>query len=172
MSFEEKRVLRYTFFPSRIGNIGLAATEEGICRLNLSVDPEEFGAELEARYNCAAVEDGGHFAEIKRDLEDYFERRARGFNCAIDLIEGTDFQRRVWRALLKIPYGQVRSYGWVAREIGRPKAVRAVGGANARNPIAIVIPCHRVVRSDGGLGGYGGGPEVKRELLQIEGVVL
>jgi O-6-methylguanine DNA methyltransferase len=86
----------------------------------------------------------------------------------MDLSSGTDFQRRVWRALQKIPRGQTRSYGWVARKIGRPKAARAVGTACGANPVPIIIPCHRVIASDGSLGGFGGGLPLKRRLLALE----
>ena len=92
------------------------------------------------------------------------------FQIDIDVIEGTSFQRRVWRALLEIPYGQVRSYAWGAQRIGHPKAVRAVGQANGRNPVAIIVPCHRVIRSDGTIGGYGSGVGVKAALLRREGL--
>lgn len=82
---------------------------------------------------------------------------------------GTDFQRLVWDAIYQIPYGEARSYKWIAEQIGRPKAVRAVGSATGSNPITIIIPCHRVIGSNGKLGGYGGGLERKRQLLSLEG---
>jgi len=91
------------------------------------------------------------------------------FSDGLDLDQGTPFQRRVWRTLLDIPRGETRSYSWVAEQIGRPDAARAVGQAVGANPLAIVVPCHRVVASDGGLGGYGGGLALKETLLQIEG---
>jgi methylated-DNA-[protein]-cysteine S-methyltransferase len=104
-----------------------------------------------------------------RELEQYFAGNRRQFTPALDL-RGTEFQRRCWRALLAIPYGETRTYAQIARAVGRPRGFRAVGMANHDNPIAIVVPCHRVIASDGTLGGYGGGLEVKRRLLELEGV--
>ena len=87
----------------------------------------------------------------------------------MDLSSGTDFQRKVWSTLRKIPRGQTRSYAWLAQQVGKPKATRAVGAACGANPIPVVIPCHRVIASDGSLGGFGGGLPIKRRLLQLEG---
>jgi O-6-methylguanine DNA methyltransferase len=150
--------------------LGVAATARGLCRLNLKVDPLLFHDELETRYNRSAVEDDLFFAKVKEILKGYFAGTVADFHIDIDFIEGTSFQRRVWKTLLEIPYGEVRSYAWVAERIGNPKAVRAVGQANGRNPVAIIVPCHRVIRNDGTIGGYGGGVEVKAELLRREGV--
>lgn len=104
-------------------------------------------------------------------LEEYFEGRRRVFDLPLELV-GTPFQQRAWRALASIPYGTTISYGEQARRLGRPRAARAVGAANACNPIAIVLPCHRVVGADGSLTGYGGGLEVKRALLEHEARVV
>jgi len=106
-----------------------------------------------------------------RQLNEYFASRRREFTFPIDL-RGTPFQLQCWRALLEIPYGETRTYADLARVVGRPKAYRAVGMANNRNPIAIVVPCHRVIASDGTLCGYGGGLDVKRRLLELEGALL
>ncbi len=105
-----------------------------------------------------------------RELEEYFAGKRRSFTFPLDL-RGTKFQLACWRALLEIPYGETRTYADIARTVGRRKGFRAVGMANNRNPIAIVIPCHRVIASDGTLCGYGGGLEVKRWLLQHEGAL-
>lgn len=105
-----------------------------------------------------------------RELEEYFTGDRREFTFALDL-RGTDFQVACWRALLAIPYGETRSYADIARAVGRPQGFRAVGMANNRNPIAIVVPCHRVIASDGTLCGYGGGLDVKRKLLELEGAL-
>ncbi len=104
-----------------------------------------------------------------RELEQYFAGRRREFSFALDL-RGTDFQRRCWQALLAIPYGETRTYAELARAVGQPRGFRAVGMANHDNPVAIVVPCHRVIASDGTLGGYGGGLPIKRWLLELEGV--
>jgi O-6-methylguanine DNA methyltransferase len=102
------------------------------------------------------------------ELEEYFAGGRRDFSFPLDM-RGTDFQLDCWRALLAIPYGQTRTYADIARAVGKPSAFRAVGLANNRNPIAIVVPCHRVIASDGTLCGYGGGLDVKRKLLELEG---
>jgi O-6-methylguanine DNA methyltransferase len=101
------------------------------------------------------------------ELDEYFSGQRRKFSLPLDL-RGTDFQLKCWRALLEIPYGETRSYRDMARAIGHPHAFRAVGMSNNRNPIAIVVPCHRVIASDGTLCGYGGGLEIKRKLLELE----
>jgi O-6-methylguanine DNA methyltransferase len=112
----------------------------------------------------------GSMRRYLAELEEYFAGRRREFSFPLDL-RGTDFQLACWRALLSIPYGETRSYAAIARAVGKPNAFRAVGMANNRNPIAIVVPCHRVIASDGGLCGYGGGLEVKRNLLELEGAL-
>jgi O-6-methylguanine DNA methyltransferase len=104
------------------------------------------------------------------ELQEYFAGDRREFRFPLDL-RGTDFQIACWRALLAIPYGETRTYADIARAVGRPQGFRAVGMANNRNPIAIVVPCHRVIASDGTLCGYGGGLDVKRKLLQLEGAL-
>lgn len=103
-----------------------------------------------------------------RELEEYFAGKRREFRFALDL-RGTAFQLACWRALVAIPYGETRTYADIARAVGRPQGFRAVGMANNRNPVAIVVPCHRVIASDGTLCGYGGGLELKRKLLELEG---
>ena len=105
-----------------------------------------------------------------QQLREYFAGKRRDFNFALDL-RGTDFQRACWRALVAIPYGETRSYADIARAVGRPQGFRAVGMANNRNPVAIIVPCHRVIASDGTLCGYGGGLDVKRKLLELEGAL-
>jgi methylated-DNA-[protein]-cysteine S-methyltransferase len=107
------------------------------------------------------------FEPVKAQLRAYFRGELKRFELAL-APQGTAFQLRVWEALKEIPYGQVASYGDIAKAIGNPKAVRAVGGANARNPIPIIIPCHRVIGSDGSLTGFGGGLETKRRLIDLE----
>lgn len=104
-------------------------------------------------------------------LNEYFAGQRREFSMPLDL-RGTDFQLKCWRALLDIPYGETRSYRDLAEAIGHPNAYRAVGMSNNRNPVAIVVPCHRVIAADGSLCGYGGGLDVKRKLLDLEGAQL
>jgi methylated-DNA-[protein]-cysteine S-methyltransferase len=106
--------------------------------------------------------------ETERQLREYFEGRRKAFDLKLDF-NGTEFQRKVWAALLTIPYGETRSYAQIARQIGKPEAVRAVGAANGKNPISIVAPCHRVIGSSGKLTGFAGGLEAKAFLLALEG---
>jgi methylated-DNA-[protein]-cysteine S-methyltransferase len=108
--------------------------------------------------------------EAVRQLRAYFAGQLRHFDLLLDL-RGTDFQRRVWRELERIPYGETRSYRQIAEAIGAPRAVRAVGAANGANPIPIVVPCHRVIGANGKLVGYGGGLPLKKRLLQLEGAL-
>lgn len=105
--------------------------------------------------------------EVFRQLTEYFEKKRKTFDLPLK-VEGTEFQMKVWEALQTIPYGKTCSYADIARKIGNPKASRPVGGANHSNPIMIVIPCHRVINANGGIGGYGAGIEVKQYLLNLE----
>jgi len=107
-------------------------------------------------------------ALVKKELTEYFRNERKEFSCSIEFLEGTVFERKVWNTLKEIPYGETRSYKWLAERLGRPKAARAVGNALGKNPIPIIVPCHRIVESGGGLGGYTGGVDVKRRLLGIE----
>jgi O-6-methylguanine DNA methyltransferase len=107
---------------------------------------------------------------VVHELREYFDGKRREFAVPLDL-HGTDFQKKCWKALLKIPYGKTRTYADIARAVGSPQGFRAVGMANHDNPIPIVVPCHRVLASDGTLGGYGGGLDVKRKLLELEGAL-
>ncbi len=107
-------------------------------------------------------------ASLKRELREYFEGGQEEFTQEIEITKGTEFDKRVWLALRKIPYGETRTYKWLAEKIGRPNASRAVGQSLGRNPIPILIPCHRIIESDGSLGGYSGGVDIKRRLLDIE----
>jgi methylated-DNA-[protein]-cysteine S-methyltransferase len=115
------------------------------------------------------VEDGEYpiLRETERQLKEYFEGNRRSFSLALDM-RGTRFQNDVWAALLAIPFGETRSYGQLAKQLGNPKATRAVGAANGRNPISIVIPCHRVIGSSGKLTGFAGGLDTKAHLLELE----
>jgi len=112
-------------------------------------------------------EDSAFFIEVTRQLQEYFAGTLHEFEIPL-FMDGTDFQKRVWKNLQKIPYGETISYGELAKQIGDPKAVRAVGAANAQNPLPILVPCHRVIGSNGSLTGFGGGLENKRKLLDLE----
>jgi methylated-DNA-[protein]-cysteine S-methyltransferase len=145
-------------YRSPLGWLTVEATERGVIGLAFGErGPVQPAASALAR---------GHLEAAKAALADYFAGRAPQLP-ALDL-QGSDFQRKVWRALLDIPWGEVRTYGELAAALGRPGAARAVGAANGRNPVAILVPCHRVVGAGGRLGGYSGGLGVKRELLAHE----
>jgi O-6-methylguanine DNA methyltransferase len=103
-----------------------------------------------------------------RELREYFEKGRDEFTQRISLTTGTEFDRKVWLALKEIPYGETRTYKWLAEKIGKPNAFRAVGQSLSRNPIPVLLPCHRIIESDGSLGGYSGGVDIKRRLLEIE----
>jgi len=105
---------------------------------------------------------------LEASLQAFADGKPVRFNIPLDLTAGTKFQQAVWRALLKIPRGETRSYGWVAKQIGKPRATRAVGSACGANPVPIIVPCHRVIAGDGSLGGFGGGLALKRRLLALE----
>ncbi len=113
------------------------------------------------------AEESSLLAEAEKQISEYLAGTRKEFSLPIEL-RGTEFQKKVWGALREIPYGETRSYGWVAERIGKPKAVRAVGGANHRNPVMIVVPCHRCIGKDGSLIGFGGGLPMKEALLDLE----
>jgi methylated-DNA-[protein]-cysteine S-methyltransferase len=145
----------------RLGTLLLAAGDSGLRRLHLD------GELPKAAANELWIESRSHLRDYEEQVEDYLEGRLREFACPLDLV-GTDFQKRCWEALRTIPYGETRSYAEIARQIGAPRAFRAVGQANHANPIAIIIPCHRVIGAGGSLTGYGGGLKMKEELLRLE----
>ncbi|HUR25746.1 MAG TPA: methylated-DNA--[protein]-cysteine S-methyltransferase [Candidatus Thermoplasmatota archaeon] len=157
---------------TRFGTFLVAAVDGRVVQSSLpGTAPDQFLAELEARHPRVTFLQGAPDPSLTAacaQLAEYAEGRRRMFELPIHL-EGTEFQRRVWHELAKIPYGQTRSYGDIAAAIGRPGASRAVGQANHQNPVAPMIPCHRVITSTGTLGGYGGGMDLKRLLLEHEG---
>jgi AraC family transcriptional regulator of adaptative response/methylated-DNA-[protein]-cysteine methyltransferase len=160
--------IRYTVLATDLGDLLVAATDLGVCSVKLGDDAATLVAELRREYDAATVEpDDAELAGWARAVV----RRLEGEeSSAIPLdIRGTAFQHRVWEALQRIPAGATRSYSQIARDIGQPGAARAVAGACADNRVAVVIPCHRVVREDGGLGGYRWGVERKAEILRREG---
>ena len=145
----------------------MALTPSGICALTVSVSEETFLSEIK-KYG-APHRDDKRLSGLKKDLKKYFGGKRVDFSqYALDISSGTVFQRMVWKKLIEIPYGETRSYKWLAEEVGSPNAFRAAGGANGKNPIPIIIPCHRVINSDGSLGGYSGGVWIKEWLLKLE----
>jgi methylated-DNA-[protein]-cysteine S-methyltransferase len=106
--------------------------------------------------------------QFRKQLKDYFSGALKEFHLPVQVLSGTDFEKKVWLSLKEVPYGETRTYKWLAERVGSPKGSRAVGQALSRNPIPIVLPCHRVIESDGSLGGYSGGVGIKRRLLDME----
>ncbi len=147
-----------------IGGLVLLASDDGLAGLFFQhrVDPEE----LPADDAC------NRFLKLAQSqLKEYFAGKRTVFDVPLD-VRGTAFQRSVWNELSRIPFGVTRSYAEIAESIGRPKSVRAVGAANGSNPISVIVPCHRVIGADGSLTGFGGGLDLKRSLLELEGVLL
>jgi len=163
--------IKYTVGDSALGKVVLAATDKGICALSLRESDAGVEQSLQARFPRAAIErdDRG----LRHQLETVLDRTAgRRLDDALPVdLEGTDFQREVWNQLLTIPPGSTRSYLDIAQAVNRPKATRAVAQACGANPVAVVVPCHRVVMSDGSIGGYSGLPGVKKALLEAEGAL-
>jgi methylated-DNA-[protein]-cysteine S-methyltransferase len=148
--------MQYAVMDSPMGPLTVASTEKGIASIHFGNTLPD-GAVTDLSANHATVE----------QLTEYFEGKRTRFDVQLD-VEGTPFQKAVWNELLRIPYGETRTYGEIAKAIGRPGAARAVGLANHDNPIAVVIPCHRVLGRDGSLTGYAGGIHLKAQLLSIE----
>ncbi|HEV7705130.1 MAG TPA: methylated-DNA--[protein]-cysteine S-methyltransferase [Gemmatimonadaceae bacterium] len=153
----------YKTIDSPAGTLKLVASDKGLAAI-LFRDDDPSLAPL-----TPLVEDPSHpmLVETERQLREYFEGTRKSFTVPLDF-NGTEFQKSVWQALLSIPFGETRSYGEIARQLGNPTASRAVGAANGRNPISIIAPCHRVIGSSGKLTGYGGGLDVKEMLLSLE----
>lgn len=167
----------YTIVTSPVGPLFLAASQNGLAALEFD---ERLPGQQTIRRNPRDLRTESHVLRFEEspdrmsiyvcELEEYFAGKRREFSFPLDL-RGTEFQIACWRALLAIPYGATRTYADIARAVGRPQGFRAVGMANNRNPVAIVVPCHRVIASDGTLCGYGGGLETKRKLLELEGAI-
>jgi methylated-DNA-[protein]-cysteine S-methyltransferase len=154
----------YKTVPSPVGRLTLVASDEGLAAILWEKDrPRRVLLNIQAEANDHPV-----LVEAERQLREYFAGQRRRFELKLDP-SGTAFQRDVWNALMTIPFGETRSYAQIAQQIGHPRAVRAVGAANGRNPLSIVAPCHRVVGSTGALTGFAGGLEVKAHLLEFEG---
>ena len=158
----------YDVAESPFGPLLLAATERGVCRIGFDADPEADVEALAARFGTRVLRSPRTLAAARRELDEYFEGRRREFDVRFDLRAVPSFQRTVLEELTRVPYGETATYGGLAARIGKPRAARAVGGALNRNPIPIVLPCHRVVGASGQLVGYGGGLERKRALLELE----
>lgn len=147
--------MNYGYYKSPLGYIKIQGEDKYITEL-------DFVSEVEEEKTSEIIE------QCKKQLEEYFLGNRKDFDLEIKFLAGTEFQIKVWETLRKIPYGSTVTYKWVAEEVGNVKAVRAVGGANNKNPIAIIVPCHRVIGTNGKMVGYAGGIEKKEHLLKIE----
>jgi len=154
-------MIRYCYIESMVGRLLVAGNEGGLRYISFMEGKHRITPEIDWK------EDRSYLGKAIRQLDLYFQGRLKQFSLKL-APQGTPFQLSVLRALQDVPYGETISYGELAQRIGRPKASRAVGGANARNPLPIVIPCHRVIGSNGSLVGFGGGLEIKRKLLDLE----
>lgn len=162
MSFTSKP-LAYKVVQSPVGKLKLVASDKGLMAILWENDNPR-------RVRLSdLVEDARHpvLVETERQLGEYFAGKRKAFSIALDM-KGTQFQKNVWEALLAIPFGETRNYGQLAKQLGNPRATRAVGAANGRNPLSIVVPCHRVIGSTGKLTGFAGGLETKALLLSLE----
>jgi len=167
---QKRPTIFYAFMETPIGKLLVASSEKGLVRImfphkekvdSVSLLKKEYPEET-------LVEDREKNLSVIEQLEEYFDGSRTVFSLPLD-IRGTEFQKSVWDTLKKVPYGETRSYGEIARSIGKSKAARAVGNANRKNPIPIVIPCHRIIGSDGSMTGFRGGIPLKKKLLELEG---
>lgn len=163
----------FTSLDSPVGPILLAATPRGLVRISFASDlkVDDFVAELSDAVSPRIMESNSYFDCIRRELDEYFAGKRTRFDLPLDWSLTGGFGRRVLRETYRIPYGSVSTYKDVAAAAGNVRAHRAAGNALGANPIPLVVPCHRVLRSGGALGGYGGGPEVKKFLLELEGAI-
>lgn len=162
----------YDVADSPIGPLLVAASERGLCRISFDPEPDRELEALARTFGTRVLRSPRGVDDARRELDEYFDGRRHDFDLAVDLTPLPAFQRSVLEELIQVPYGNVDTYGGLARRLGRPQAARAVGGALNRNPIPIVVPCHRIVGSTGSLVGYAGGLERKRALLGLEGAIL
>ena len=156
-------ILMHKIVQSPVGKLNLVASSKGLVAILWeNDDPGRVGIG-----KMVLDEKNSFLCQAERQLLEYFSKKRTSFDLPLDL-KGTDFQLNVWRALLTIPYGETRSYGQIAIQVKSPKAYRAVGAANGRNPISIIAPCHRVIGASGKLTGFAGGLKIKRQLLELE----
>jgi methylated-DNA-[protein]-cysteine S-methyltransferase len=162
----------YELHETPLGTLLLAATERGLCRIVYDADPERELDRLGKVFGLRVLRSSLSVDAARRQLDEYFEQRRHDFELALDLRLLADFNRRVLGELVRVPYGEVVTYGELAARASRPRAARAVGTVMNRNPLPIVLPCHRVIGANGSLVGYGGGLERKEALLRLEGALL
>jgi methylated-DNA-[protein]-cysteine S-methyltransferase len=155
-----------------VGPLLVGATDRGVCRISFEADPESHLDDLARRFGARVLRSSRPLDPLRRELDEYFEGRRRTFDLDLDLRTAPDYHRRVLAELAQVGYGHTTTYGTLAAKTGNPRAARAVGTVMNRNPIPIVLPCHRVVGANGSLTGYGGGLDRKELLLRLEGAIL
>ena len=162
----------YELHDTPLGTLMLAATERGLCRIVYDAEPEQELELLSRTFGLRVLRSSLPVDTARRQLDEYFEHRRQAFDLPLDLRLLADFNRRVLDELARVPYGEVVTYGELAARAARPRAARAVGTVMNRNPLPIVLPCHRVIGANGKLVGYGGGLDRKEALLRLEGALL
>jgi methylated-DNA-[protein]-cysteine S-methyltransferase len=162
----------YDLVDTPIGRLLVAVTDHGLCEISYNPEPEREAETLARAFGARVLRSPKPTDEARRQLDEYFAGKRRTFDLPVDLRLVRDFGRTVLRELARVPYGELTTYGSLAARAGKPRAARAVGTIMNRNPVPIVLPCHRVVGSTGSLVGYGGGLERKRALLELEGALL
>jgi len=162
----------YDFVDSPIGTLLVAGTERGLCRISYDADPERELEQLARSFGVRVLRSPMPLDPARRELDEYFHGRRRAFDVDVDVALLADFNRRVLGELARVPYGEVVTYGELAARAARPRAARAVGMVMNRNPLPILLPCHRVIGANGKLTGYAGGLERKETLLRLEGAIL
>ena len=153
-----------------MGDLWVARSSKGLCKVTQDLTEEELISSLRAVFAGEPRSTNQPYKELFRRFEAYFQGRPVSFSDLTLDLRGTDFEKAVWRSVAQIPYGAIASYRDVAAEAGRPRAYRAAGNAVGKNRFMIVVPCHRVIKSDGSLGGFGGRPDIKKFLLRLEGL--
>jgi methylated-DNA-[protein]-cysteine S-methyltransferase len=162
----------YDLVDTPIGTLLIAATDRGFCRIAYDAEPDQELERLARAFGVRVLRSALPIDPARRQLDEYFEGRRHRFDLPLDIALLADFNRRVLRELARVPYGDVVTYGELAARAARPRAARAVGTVMNRNPLPIVLPCHRVIGANGKLVGYGGGLERKEALLRLEGALL
>jgi methylated-DNA-[protein]-cysteine S-methyltransferase len=162
----------YDLVDSPVGKLLVAATQRGLCRIAYDAEPEQELDRLARSFGVRVLRSSKPIETARRELDEYFDGKRQKFDLAVDVELLADFNRRVLRELARVPYGEVVTYGELAARAARPRAARAVGAVMNRNPLPIVLPCHRVIGANGKLVGYAGGLERKEQLLRLEGALL
>jgi methylated-DNA-[protein]-cysteine S-methyltransferase len=162
----------YDLAETPVGTLLVAASGRGLCRISFDPEPEREAERLARVFGARVLRASRPLEDVRRQLDEYFDEKRTDFDLAVDLSPAADFTRQVLTRLAKVPHGQLTTYGALAKAAGRPQAARVVGTVMNRNPIPIVLPCHRVVGANGDLVGYGGGLDRKRLLLTLEGALL